>query len=68
MALALKKVRHMFLFAGGGMLAIAVVWLVVYMFGFLLSNLSRATTVEPRSQNIIRFDTEGFEKLNLMKK
>ncbi len=68
MALALKKVRHVFLFAGGGILAIAVVWLVVYMFGFLLSNLSRATTVEPRSQNVIRFDTEGFEKLNLMKK
>ncbi len=68
MTLALKKVRHVFLFAGGGILAIAVVWLVVYMFGFLLSNLSMATTVEPRSQNVIRFDTEGFEKLNLMKK
>ena len=68
MTLALKKVRHVFIFAGGGILAIAVVWLVVYMFGFLLSNLSMATTVEPRSQNVIRFDTEGFEKLNLMKK
>jgi hypothetical protein len=58
----------MFLFAGGGVLAVAVVWLVIYMFGFLLSNLSRATIVESESRNVIRFDTEGFEKLNLMKK
>ena len=68
MVLILKKVRHVFLFAGGGVLAVAVVWLVIYMFGFLLSNLSRATIVESVSRNVIRFDTEGFEKLNLMKK
>jgi hypothetical protein len=68
MVLILKKVRHMFLFAGGGVLAVAVVWLVIYMFRFLLSNLSRATIVESVSRNVIRFDTEGFEKLNLMKK
>ena len=68
MTLALKKIRHIFLFVGGGFFAVVVIWFVIYMFGFLLSNLSKATNVEPHSVGAVRFDTEGFEKLNLMKK
>jgi hypothetical protein len=68
MTLALKKIRHIFLFVGGGILAIATVWLVIYMFGFLLVNLSKATNVDISSHSKVEFDTEGFEKLNLMKK
>lgn len=49
-------------------MALLTLWLVVYMFGFFLSNLTKAIDVETTQSVQIKFDTEGFEKLNLMKK
>ncbi len=65
---SLKRYRHYFIFAGGGIMAILTLWFVVYIFGFLISNLSKATDVEPTRNTAVRFDIGGFEKLNLVGK
>lgn len=65
---SLKRYRHYFIFAGGGIMTILTVWFVVYIFNFLLSNFSKATNVEPPQNTAVKFDIEGFEKLNLMQK
>jgi len=45
----------------------AVVFSVVFMLNFLLSRLTRALNVEAAPQSAVKFDTDKFEKLGLLK-
>ncbi len=68
MKIHLKNVRHIILIVSGGVIAVCVAVLIVHMFSFLLSNLTAAVNVDIQHKSTVRFDTDGFEKLNLIKR
>jgi len=63
---AVKKMRASILFVLGGVMAVITVGVVVYMITFLLSELNSALNIELPEPAVERFDTEGFEKLDLV--
>lgn len=65
---SLKKFKVSFLYIMAGVMVILAGWVIVYMITFLLTNLTGALSVEVKPNENVKFDTEGFEKLNLIKK
>jgi hypothetical protein len=63
-----RKLKQMLLFGLAGALALIVVMLSSYMLTFLVGNLTKAFNVEIQKPTAIKFDTEGFEQLHLIKK
>lgn len=61
-----KKIRESFLIALGVVLMIALMWGSFMLIFFLVKRLNQALTFEARPTRATEFDTEGFEKLNLL--
>lgn len=63
-----KKIRESFLVVLGLVLMVALVWGSFMLIFFLVEQLNKALTFEPRPPKATEFDTAGFEKLNLEQK
>ena len=64
-----KKFSKNLLFIALGLAMFGLlIWFTIYNFMFLGKNLNNAFNIEARSSSEIKFDIEGFEKLNLIKK
>ena len=63
----IKKIRGTMLFVLGGVMAFITIGTVIYMITFLLGHLNTAFNIELPPPAVERFDTGGFEKLNLVK-
>jgi len=64
-----KKFSRNLLFIALGLTMFGLlVWFVIYNFVFLGKNFNNAFNIETRPVSEIKFDIEGFEKLNLIRK
>ncbi|KKT90189.1 MAG: hypothetical protein UW92_C0042G0006 [Candidatus Jorgensenbacteria bacterium GW2011_GWA2_45_13] len=62
----LKKYRHLFLNILAGVVAVASLWMIIYMFSFLVLNLNKALDIQLVPPTPVLFDTQGFEQLHLI--
>lgn len=63
-----RKLKQTLLLALAGVMAIVVIGMSMYMLTFLVTNITKAFNVEIQKPTIVKFDTEGFEQLHLIKK
>ncbi len=61
-----KKIRGTFLIALGIVLMLLLLWGSSVLVFFLVKRLEQALTFEPPATRATEFDTQGFEKLNLL--
>jgi len=62
----LKKYRHLFLNILAGVVAVASLWMIIYMFSFLVLNLNKALDIQLVPPTPVLFDAQGFEQLHLI--
>ena len=63
-----RKLKQTLLFVLAGVMVLVVFGLSSYMLTFLVRNLTQALNVEIQNPTVVKFDTEGFEQLHLIKK
>ncbi len=63
-----RKLKQTLLFSLAGVMVLIVFGLSSYMFTFLVSNITKAFDVEIKKPVVIKFDTDGFEQLHLIRK
>ncbi len=63
-----RKLKQTLLFVLAGVMVFVVFGLSSYMLTFLVQNLTQALNVEIQKPTVVKFDTEGFEQLHLIKK
>lgn len=61
-----KKIREKLLVIFGAVIGLFVIWFCVYLVIFLIEKFEQSLAFQPQSIRATEFDTEGFEKLNLI--
>ncbi|MBI2278601.1 MAG: hypothetical protein HYU81_00885 [Candidatus Brennerbacteria bacterium] len=63
----IKLTRRTLFSALGMVMAVVVVGVIVWLSTFLANQINEALTADPHAAPSVRFDIEGFEKLQLTK-
>lgn len=63
-----RKLKQTLLLGLASVMFLIVFGLSSYMLTFLVSRITNAFDVEIKKPTVVKFDTEGFEQLHLIKK